>query len=428
MRLEIMHPADQLVAFMTRIYANRLTTASGGNLSILDANGHIWITPTGLDKGILARGDMVQITEEGPVTTRVAPSSELPFHQAIYKARSNIRAILHAHSPALVAFALMHEAPETRLMPVARLVCGPVALAPYARMGSGELGDVLAAEFRKGASAVLMANHGVVVAAENMQKAYSIFETLELSARIELMTRRVGPPRVLSDEQIDLARTREHTRMTELTPRPRSPEELDLRRELSRMMQRAVDQKLFAAETGTASARLPDGSFLISPFGRDRLDIGPEDFVLVRRGLKEAGKTPSRAVFVHEMIYHRNPGVQAIINAQPPHVMVFTLTDRLFDVRSLPEPYVLLHDLPRAPYGINYTEPQRTAALFGPQTPAVLLENDGIIVTGDSLARAYDRLEVVEFMAQSLLDLPSPDLAVLLTPDQLVDLDRHYPG
>ncbi|NCC77642.1 MAG: class II aldolase/adducin family protein, partial [Clostridia bacterium] len=49
MRLEIMHPADQLVAFMTRIYANRLTTASGGNLSILDANGHIWITPTALD-------------------------------------------------------------------------------------------------------------------------------------------------------------------------------------------------------------------------------------------------------------------------------------------------------------------------------------------------------------------------------------------
>jgi len=130
MRLEIMHPADQLVAFMTRIYANRLTTASGGNLSILDANGHIWITPTALDKGILTRGDMVQITDQGPVDTRVLPSSELPFHQAIYKSRNNIRAILHAHSPALVSFALMRELPDIHLMPVTRIVCGSISLAP----------------------------------------------------------------------------------------------------------------------------------------------------------------------------------------------------------------------------------------------------------------------------------------------------------
>jgi len=427
MRLEIMHPADQLVAFMTRIYVNRLTTASGGNLSILDANGHIWITPTALDKGILTRGDMVQITDQGPASSRVAPSSELPFHQAIYKSRNNIRAILHAHSPALVSFALMRELPDVRLMPVTRIVCGPIALAPYARMGSEELGDILAAEFKKGVNAVIMENHGVVVAAENMQKAYSIFETLELAARIELHARRLGHPRSLSEEEIDLARTREHTRMTELTPRPRSPEELDLRRELARMMQRAVDQKLFAANTGTASARLSDGSFLISPYGRDRLDVGAEDFVLVRRGLKEAGKTPSRAVFIHEMIYHRNPKVQSIINAQPPYLMAFTLTDLEIDVRSLPEPYILLHNMPRASYGFNYSEPQRTASLFGPQTPAILLENDGVIVTGETIAKAYDRLEVVEFMSRSLLELPSLDRAVRLTDDQLADLDSHFP-
>ena len=180
MRLEVMHPADQLVAFMTRIYTNGLTTSSGGNLSILDSNGHIWITPTGLDKGILNRNDMVQVAADGPVTTHVLPSSELPFHQAIYKSRSNIRAVLHAHSPALVAFAMMRELPEVHLMPVTRISCGNISMAPYARMGSSELGTILAESFKKGVNAVLMENHGIVVAAESMQKAYAIFETLEV--------------------------------------------------------------------------------------------------------------------------------------------------------------------------------------------------------------------------------------------------------
>ncbi len=306
-RLEIMHPADQLATFMTRIYNNGLTTSSGGNLSILDSNGHVWITPTGLDKGILNRNDMVQVAADGPVTKHVLPSTELPFHQAIYKSRSNIRAVLHAHSPALIAFAMMRELPEVHLMPVTRISCGNISMAPYARMGSSELGAVLAEAFKKGVNAVLMENHGIVVAAESMQRAYAIFETLEISARIELMARRLGKPRVLTEDEIDIARTKEHTRMSELTPRARTPEELGLRRDMTRMLQRAVDQNLFSASQGTISARMSDGSYLISPFGRDRREIEPEDLVLVRRGLKESGKTPSRAVFIHEMIYHRNP-------------------------------------------------------------------------------------------------------------------------
>ena len=55
MKFEFMHPADQLVMFMERIYKNGLTTTSGGNLSIMDDNGDIWITPSGIDKGSLTR-------------------------------------------------------------------------------------------------------------------------------------------------------------------------------------------------------------------------------------------------------------------------------------------------------------------------------------------------------------------------------------
>ena len=51
MNFELLHPADQLVLMMNRIYKGGMTTTSGGNLSILDENGDIWITPSGIDKG-----------------------------------------------------------------------------------------------------------------------------------------------------------------------------------------------------------------------------------------------------------------------------------------------------------------------------------------------------------------------------------------
>ncbi|MCL2202258.1 MAG: class II aldolase/adducin family protein, partial [Oscillospiraceae bacterium] len=65
MKFELLHPADQLVKMMNRIYSCRLTTTSGGNLSILDDNGDIWITPSGIDKGTLTRSDMCQVKKDG---------------------------------------------------------------------------------------------------------------------------------------------------------------------------------------------------------------------------------------------------------------------------------------------------------------------------------------------------------------------------
>ena len=67
MNLDLLHPADQLVMFMERIYGYGMTTTSGGNLSILDDNGDIWITPGSIDKGSLTRNDMVRITPDGQI-------------------------------------------------------------------------------------------------------------------------------------------------------------------------------------------------------------------------------------------------------------------------------------------------------------------------------------------------------------------------
>ena len=82
MRFDLMHPADQLVMIMQRIYEYGMTTTSGGNLSIRDENGDVWITPSGIDKGSLTRSDMIQIKPDGQQIGMHRPSVELPLPPA----------------------------------------------------------------------------------------------------------------------------------------------------------------------------------------------------------------------------------------------------------------------------------------------------------------------------------------------------------
>lgn len=93
MRFETLHPADQLVEMMNRIYYGGMTTVSGGNLSVRDGEGNIWITPTSVDKGGLTRGDICCVHPDGSVEGPYAPSVELPFHSHIYRIRPDIGAI-----------------------------------------------------------------------------------------------------------------------------------------------------------------------------------------------------------------------------------------------------------------------------------------------------------------------------------------------
>jgi L-fuculose-phosphate aldolase len=87
---------------MARIYQYRMTTTSGGNLSILDSDGSIWITPARIDKGALRVSDIVRVFPDGSSEGLHRPSSEFPFHQQIYACRPDLRAIVHAHPVALV--------------------------------------------------------------------------------------------------------------------------------------------------------------------------------------------------------------------------------------------------------------------------------------------------------------------------------------
>ena len=98
-----MHPADQLVMIMNRIYQYGMTTTSGGNLSILDENGDIWITPSGIDKGSLTSADINCVKPDGTILGPHKPSVELPFHKQTASRPSRYRARPSPHARSLLS-------------------------------------------------------------------------------------------------------------------------------------------------------------------------------------------------------------------------------------------------------------------------------------------------------------------------------------
>lgn len=426
MNFELLHPADQLIMIMKRIYGYGMTTTSGGNLSILDDNGDIWITPGGVDKGSLTRSDIIRVRPDGTVIGSHNPSSEFPFHRLVYKTRPDIKAVLHAHPPALVAFSIARRLPDTRLFPNVELVCGKIGMARYGVPGSTELGENIAEEFRKGYNSVILENHGIVVGAANLFDAFKSFETLDYCARLEIHARTIGTPVSLTDSDIELSKNKRNAAMEEFTAKNYSSQEREARRVMCDLIHRAYDQKLFTSTEGTFSRRLDDGSFIITPYEKDRMYLEPEDIVRIEDGRKEAGKTPSRSVLLHKAIYEKHPHINSVIIAHAPNILAFAVTDVPFDSRTIPESYILLRNIPKLPYGSAFMEVEKVADLFVPSTPIIMVKNDCVIATGNSLINAFDRLEVAEYSAKAVISTKKIGEIVTIDDEKIRTLEKAF--
>ncbi|MBS5569674.1 MAG: class II aldolase/adducin family protein [Clostridiales bacterium] len=426
MNFELLHPADQLVMLMERIYQYGMTTTSGGNLSILDENGDIWITPGSVDKGSLSRKDIIQVKPDGTVIGIHKPSSEFPVHERIYRARPDIRAILHAHPPALVAFSIVRKIPETRLIPNFVEICGNVSIAPYDVPGSTGLSIKVTNEFQKGNNVVMLENHGVFVGASDLFKAFMSFETLDYCARLQIEASKIGSIRPLSDRYIQISKEKQHVEMDEFVNKSVSSEEREARREMCTLIKRAYDQQLFTSTQGTFSQRLSDGSFLITPYFKDRKYMEESDLVRIVGDWKEAGKIPSRSAVLHKKIYEKHPDINSIIIAHAPYVMTFAVTDCEFDSRTIPESYIMLRDVKKIPFGASFMQPDMVADMFEEMTPILIAENDCVIVTGSSLINAFDKLEVMEYSAKAIVSSKVLGDIVAITDDEIKDLRAAF--
>lgn len=419
-----LHPRDEIMQTMERIYRYRMTTTSGGNLSIREPDGTVWVTPARVDKGGLRREDMVRVRPDGSTEGLHPPSSELPFHQMIYAARADVRGVVHAHAVALVAFSITGQAPDTRLFHQSRHVCGPVGFAPYALPGSRDLGKSIADTFAEGFDCVVLENHGVAIGGESLQNAFQKFETLEFTAKTFIKAKLLGDVRCLNEEELELRN--QVPPLEEFEPEPPPGRERELRRQLADFTRRGYQQRLFISTGGSFSARVDEDSFLITPSQVDRhaLDVG--DLVLVRGGRAEAGKRASRAARNHRAIYARHPNVGAVLNASPVNVTAFSVTRAPLDSRTIPESYLLLRDVGRVPYGVQFRDPEALARQVSLRAPIALLENDGVLVVGASVLEAFDRLEVLESTSEALVNSRLIGEVAPMSDEVIDDLKRAF--
>jgi L-fuculose-phosphate aldolase len=193
---------QEVVTHGRKLVAARLTTGTGGNLSLLDRNrGLFAISPSAMEYHRIRPQDVVVLDLDGRVVEgQRKPSSELGFHLALYAKRPDVNAIVHTHSIYATTFACLHE----EIPAVHYLIgfCGTrVPLAPYATFGSEALARNVA-EAIGGANAVLLANHGLVSVGQDLPKAFAVAEEIEMVARIYYQARCIGSPRILSDEEM----------------------------------------------------------------------------------------------------------------------------------------------------------------------------------------------------------------------------------
>lgn len=194
---------ENLAYFMRRLYQQGLTTCSGGNLSVKLEDGFVLITPSALDKGLITADQIGMLSPQGDnLTPHLKASIETEMHLAVYAARPDVTAIVHAHPVTATSFTAMKSPLLTTLTAEAYAVLGRPVFAPYALMGTRGLAEIVASAI-KGTNVVLMENHGVLAVGPALLKAFDRLEVLEAAAKMTLYTHLMGSPSPIEGERLE---------------------------------------------------------------------------------------------------------------------------------------------------------------------------------------------------------------------------------
>jgi len=185
-----------------RIYERGYVAANDGNISVRMSDDRVLCTPTGVSKGFLTE-DMLSICDmEGvQVAGSMKISSEVRMHLEIYRMRSDIRAVAHAHPPTATGFAVAGIELTQCVLPEVILALGGIPLASYGKPGGVEIVEPmrpLIAEY----DAILMANHGVVTMGKDVMDAHFKMETVEHFAKIALVAHQLGDIKTLGKDEV----------------------------------------------------------------------------------------------------------------------------------------------------------------------------------------------------------------------------------
>lgn len=198
---EIKTLKKEIAYFMRRLYKRGLTTTFGGNISVRFQD-FVLITASQTDKGRMKAADICVLNPAGyQLDKKLKISMETAMHLAIYSARPNVSAIVHAHPPVSSSFSVSHQNINTRLTAEAWAVLGDVARADYALMGTAGLAQTVSNAIAN-AAVVVMDNHGVLAVGQSLTEAFDRVEVLENAAKIHILSKLSGQQTELTPMQI----------------------------------------------------------------------------------------------------------------------------------------------------------------------------------------------------------------------------------
>jgi L-fuculose-phosphate aldolase len=201
---------QEIVQVGRMIHERGYVAATDGNLSVRLRENRILVTPTAMSKGLMKPSDLVVVDAEGrKLQGKRHVSSEIAMHLLVYRLRSDIHAVVHAHPPTATGYAAAGQPLNPALLSEVVIALEDIPLAEYGTPGTSELCDTLAPLIPR-YQAILMSNHGVVTYGEDLLTAYMHMETVEHFAKVALVAHMLGRQHLLSEEDMrKLATARE---------------------------------------------------------------------------------------------------------------------------------------------------------------------------------------------------------------------------
>lgn len=196
-------PRNEIVEICHLLAKQRLTSATGGNVSVRQEDGSFWVTPSSLHKGRMTIDDLVCVDADLVVLQGWRrPSSETLLHLAIYLALPQAQAVVHAHPPFCGGYALACKPIPTDYATEACAIIGPeVPVVPYGRPSTPALAKEMEKTCHPANMAYLLANHGAVTWGKTLWQAYDVMETLEYYAQSLLCAQLLGGGKRIPEEE-----------------------------------------------------------------------------------------------------------------------------------------------------------------------------------------------------------------------------------
>jgi ribulose-5-phosphate 4-epimerase/fuculose-1-phosphate aldolase len=195
---------EQICLLAKSMFDRGLTGGSTGNISARTADGGLLVSPTGTSFGRLDPARLSHFDAQGKLVDGDPPTKEMPLHTAFYDTRSTAGAVVHLHACHSVAWSMMPDVDTDNFLPpmtpYAIMKLGRVKLLPFYRPGDPAMGNAVRGLAGK-RSAVMLANHGPVVAGKDVEAACNAIEELEDTARLAMLMRGF-PARMLDDTQV----------------------------------------------------------------------------------------------------------------------------------------------------------------------------------------------------------------------------------